>query len=96
MKNRPHKRNSYSVFSVGIKILVIAILAMFLLTFSNKELLDIGTKGVYTDVANAKYVSQPWIWSLILAFLVLLLFFITKGGDPTTMNPDSEEGTTHE
>lgn len=96
MKKKVRRSTSYSVFSVGITVLVIAILLMFILTFSNKELLNIGTKGIYTDVANASYVSQPWIWSLILAFLVLLLFFITKGGDPKSMESDSEEGTTHE
>ena len=96
MRRSAKRPQSFSVFSVGITILVLAVLLMFFLTFSNKELLDIGTKGIYTDVANAKYVAQPWVWSLILAFLILFLFFVTKGGDAGKMEEDSEEGTTHE
>lgn len=97
-KRRPryHESTRLNAYQVLITILVVAALTMFLLAFSDEELRKIGTQGIHTDSPYVNWVNQPWIWSIILGVLVMLVFFITQGGNPNEMESDSEEGTLHE
>lgn len=95
MKRSKRRSTPYSVFAVCITILTIATLVVFIGSMSDDQLRVIGTDGFYTDVAHKGYAAYPWMLASGLMVLVLLLFFVTEGGDPKSMEEDSEEGTTH-
>ncbi len=80
------------VFSIGITLLVITVLVFFLLTFTYTDLSNIATNTFQTDVPLAKYAKLPWVWALILAGLILFLFFVTQGGSPGSNESDMEQG----
>ena len=50
----------------------------------------------FTKQETYPWYAQPWVWALVVGVLVMVIFFITKGGRKSRMEPDSEEGTAHE
>lgn len=95
MKRSKKRSTPYGVFAICITILTIAALVLLIGSMSDVRLHQIGTDGFYTDVAHKGYAAYPWMIASGLMVLVLLLFFITEGGNPKNMEEDSEEGTTH-
>jgi hypothetical protein len=95
MKRSKKRSTPYGVYAVCITILTIATLVVLIGSMSDVRLHQIGTDGFYTDVVHKGYAAYPWVLACVLSLLVLLLFFITEGGNPKNMEEDSEEGTTH-
>jgi choline-glycine betaine transporter len=78
-----------------LHFLVVASFVLFVVTMSDSGLYDIATDGFYHSQKGPWY-SQPWIWSSILAGLVIVFLLMTQGWSADMLDQDSEEGTSHE
>lgn len=70
--------------------------AVLLLTFSLSSVWAQNKPDGFSPAETDPWYLQPWVWALILSVIIMVIFFITKGGNPKNMEPDSEEGTAHE
>ncbi|WP_423148270.1 hypothetical protein [Rubrolithibacter danxiaensis] len=82
-------------FFIFLDVFLIALAVVFYFTFTSDRIWNIATDG-FRHTHGLPLYLQPWAWTSLLAFIMVVTLVLTHGGESEKMESDSEEGTTHE